>query len=430
MPSYSKLLARPGARPLALVCALGWFAFGGLGLAIVLSVAGAGGSLAGAGVAVGAFSAAAALLAPLRGRLVDRRGNRALLAFALAQAAVLLALAAAAAAGSPAAALVALAGLAGGISPPLIARARALWPRVAGSQLRRTGHALNALLGDAGAVLGPASVGVLTALFAAPVALSVLAAAPLAGALLLARASLGQAPPAGPQLPPDHRLLAGRGLRTMVASSTFLAVALGAMEICAPAIALRSGTPALAALPLGAFAAGAFLSSLRIGEASRMDAGRLFLSGFLALAAVLALSAAAQTLLAFTAVLAVAGACYAMLNVGLLELLDEVVPLERATEGLTWITSAEGVGLAAGAAAAGRLADSLARGRRCYWSRWRLPWERSSPGAVPWFHRTEAWVRVAGPQSRRRNWVLSPCRWPPSGSASSASSFWSSSSSS
>ena len=288
---------------------------------------------------------------------MDRQGNPALLALALAQTTVLLALAAAASS-SPAAALVALAGLAGAISPPLIARARALWPQVAGSQLRRTGHALNALLGDAGAVLGPASVGALTALFAAPVALGVLAAAPLAGALLLARAAPGQGPPAGPRRPPDHRLLAGRGLRTMVAASTFLAVALGAIEICAPAIALRTGAPALAALPLGAFAGGAFLSSLRIGEASRMDAGRLFLRGFLALAAVLAFSAAAQTLPAFTAVLAVAGACYAMLNVGLLELLDEVVPLERATEGLTWITSAEGVGLAAGAAAAGRLAEA------------------------------------------------------------------------
>jgi hypothetical protein len=196
---------------------------------------------------------------------------------------------------------------------------------------------------------------VLTALFAAPVALAALAAGPLAGALLVARAAPGSA---SPHRPPDRRLLASRGLRTMVLAATFLAISLGAMEICAPALALRDGGPALAALPLGGFAGGAFLSSLRIGKAAgAMDAGRLFLGGFLALAAVLALSAAAQTLLAFTAVLAAAGACYAMLNVGLLELLDEVVPADRATEGLTWITSAEGLGLAAGTAVAGRLAD-------------------------------------------------------------------------
>jgi MFS family permease len=358
MASYSQLLARSGARPLALACALGWLAFGGLGLAIVLSVASAGGSLAGAGLAVGGFSAAAALLAPLRGRLVDRRGGRALVLFALVHTALLVLLAAAGAKGAPVGPLVALATLAGAVSPPLIARARALWPVISGPELRRTGHALNALLGDAGAVMGPASVGALTALFAAPVALAVLAAGPLGGALLVAGAGPGSAPPASPRRPPDRRLLASRGLRTMVLAATFLAVSLGAMEICAPALALRGGTTALAALPLGAFAGGAFLSSLRIGRASGgMDAGRLFLGGFLSLAAVLALSAAAQTLLAFTAVLAAAGACYAMLNVGLLELLDEVVPSDRATEGLTWITSAEGLGLAAGTAVAGRLAD-------------------------------------------------------------------------
>jgi hypothetical protein len=355
MASYSQLLARRGARPLALACALGWLAFGGLGLAIVLSVASAGGSLAGAGLAVGGFSAAAALLAPLRGRLVDRRGGRALVLFAIVHTALLVVLAAAGAEGAPEGPLVALAALAGAVSPPLIARARALWPVISGPELRRTGHALNALLGDAGAVMGPASVGVLTALFAAPVALAALAAGPLAGALLVARAAPGSA---SPHRPPDRRLLASRGLRTMVLAATFLAISLGAMEICAPALALRDGGPALAALPLGGFAGGAFLSSLRIGKAAgAMDAGRLFLGGFLALAAVLALSAAAQTLLAFTAVLAAAGACYAMLNVGLLELLDEVVPADRATEGLTWITSAEGLGLAAGTAVAGRLAD-------------------------------------------------------------------------
>src|SRR3954453_9582665 len=331
MGSYSQLLARGGARPLALACALGWLAFGGLGPAIVLSVDSAGGSAAGAGLAVGAFSAAAALLAPVRGRLVDRRGGSALVLFALAHTALLLILPTASAEGAPAGPPAALAAPAGAVSPPLIARARSLWPEISGPELRRTGHAINALLGDAGAVMGPASVGVLTALFSAPVALAVLAAGPLAGALLVAPAAPGWVPPAWPHRPPERRLLPSRGLRTMVLAATFLAISLGAMEICAPAIALRSGAPALAALPLGAFAGAAFLSSLRIGGApGGTDAGRLFLGGFLALAAVLALSAPAQTLLAFTAVLAVAGGCYAMLNVGLLELLDEVVPAERA----------------------------------------------------------------------------------------------------
>ncbi len=59
---------------------------------------------------------------------------------------------------------------------------------------------------------------------------------------------------------------------------------------------------------------------------------------------------------ALAAVLAVAGTGFALLNVGCLELLDVVVPGRNAVEALTWLTSAEGLGLAAGAAAAGALA--------------------------------------------------------------------------
>ena len=59
--------------------------------------------------------------------------------------------------------------------------------------------------------------------------------------------------------------------------------------------------------------------------------------------------------------LIVAGAGFGTYNLALLEMLDHVVPAERSTEALTWITSAEGIGLAAGSALAGTLADSSIR---------------------------------------------------------------------
>jgi MFS family permease len=63
---------------------LGWLSFGGYGLAIVLAVESATGSFVVAGAAVAAFSAGSALLAPVRGRFVDRRGPRALAYLAVA----------------------------------------------------------------------------------------------------------------------------------------------------------------------------------------------------------------------------------------------------------------------------------------------------------------------------------------------------------
>src|SRR3954449_1012548 len=82
MSTYRALLARPGARALALACGLGWLSFGSYGLAVVLAVHAASGSFAASGAAVAAFSAGSGLLAPVRGRFVDARGPRALGLFA------------------------------------------------------------------------------------------------------------------------------------------------------------------------------------------------------------------------------------------------------------------------------------------------------------------------------------------------------------
>ena len=118
MSVYSELLARRGARALALACALGWMTFASVGLAIVLLVTHRTGSFAAAGAAVAAFSLGAGVLAPFRGRLVDARGAPVLVAFGFANAIGLLLLLEA----PRGIATVLAAGFAGAVAPPLIAR--------------------------------------------------------------------------------------------------------------------------------------------------------------------------------------------------------------------------------------------------------------------------------------------------------------------
>ena len=360
MARYSTLSARPGARLLALAGGVAQLSWGGLDLAIVLAVTAGGRSLAAAGLAVGALSLAAAALAPLRGRLVDRYGSGALLPLALTSSVALLTLAVVSGGSAPTVALMALAGLGGAAAPPVMALARSIWPVVAGPELRRAGHAVNAMLGDLGAALGPALAGVLAALLGAGAALALFAVLPLAGCLLIAAGGLasrrqaacasrrhsGARPPTGP------------GLRTIALSAAAVAVSLGAIQICAPAIARQGGHVELAALPLAAFATTSFAATLLLGRGRGRPATQLFLRGCGYLAGALALCAVATSLLPFTLVLLAAGAGFGTFNLALFELLDDVVPAERGTEALTWITSAEGAGLAAGSALAGVLADS------------------------------------------------------------------------
>jgi predicted MFS family arabinose efflux permease len=353
MSVYSALLKRRGARALALACISGWVTFASSGLAIVLLVEHRTGSFAAAGAAVAAFSAGAGVLAPFRGRLIDSRGAPVLVAFGAGHAAGLVLVIVA----PSGVATVLAAGFAGAVAPPLIATARTVWPVVAGPELTRAAHALNALLGDAASVLGPAATGAFVAWLGAPAALALLAFGPFAGTVIVARVGVPRRG-IGPGEARHGALGALRtsaGLRTLVVVDVWLGMAIGAVDVAAPALAAEESAPELAAIPLAAFAAGSVAASLWAGQA-RSRAQRRFVAGCVLLSVALAGCAFVSSVIALAAVLLFAGAAYGVLNVALFELLDVVVPPRNAVEALTWLTTAGGIGIAAGAAIAGQLA--------------------------------------------------------------------------
>src|SRR4051794_22376937 len=373
MSTYRALLARPGARALALACGLGWLSFGSYGLAVVLAVHAASGSFAAAGAAVAAFSAGSGLLAPVRGRFVDARGPRALALFAPVHAAGLALLVLGCAEGWSQVALVVVAGGAGATCPPLIATGRSVWPGVAGPELSQAAHALNAALGDAAMVVGPAAVGALAALVSPAFALAAVIPGPAAGALLVARraavpeADGGHAEDvaahAGAVMPAaaaslSHRVFGAlresAGLRTLAFCDLVLGLGWGALDVALPAAAAREGSPELAALPFALMAAGSVTTSVLSGSVRRPAATR-YVAGSLLLAVAVLPCLGVRSVAGVTAILLVAGACFGVLNVALFELLDDVVAPERGVEALTWLTSLQGAGAAAGAAVAGGL---------------------------------------------------------------------------
>lgn len=361
---YRAVAARPGARRLLAAIGLAWLGFGMELLAVFLSVQRATGSTVAAGLAVASFSVAAAALAPVRGRLLDRRGTRPWLAlFAGGSGAALVLLAFAAHAGAGAAVLVGIAGAAGLAAPPLVASLRLRWADVLPEAELRRGYTLTSLIGDAGMVVGPAVAGLLFTLAAwLPLTLS---GAAIATAGLMAGAS----PPRQRDGAPAR--LAGPAMTTLVVVSVALGLAMGMVEVAVPAGALEWDVAGWAGVMLGALAAGSIAGGLWFG---RRSWGGTPLRRYTLAAGTLGLLilplAAATGPVSLGGLLLLTGLAYGPATIALFEALDLVAP-GRGTEAFTWITSAEAGGAAGGAAAAGWLAAHPG-----------LPWAFASAAAV------------------------------------------------
>ncbi|MEI8105734.1 MAG: MFS transporter [Actinomycetes bacterium] len=356
--SYATLFRRPPARRLIYALSAACLSYGMLGLTVLLIVQHATLSYPAAGLAVAAFSLTAGLSAPARGRVVDRLGARRWLPIlASGYAASIVAIAVASEVTSRPWVFVALAGLAGASAPPLFASARSVWPQAVEPELLRRGYAFTSLLSDAGMVIGPAVAGLLFVVAGWVPALVCAAAAPLSAALSVPSASSAAAS-ARPE--PMPRLRGNLPLLMLLVVSVTVGVAEGLVQVAVPTIAGRSGDEALAGPLLAAFAFGSVAGALWFGSRQwRLPVIDRYLGAVLALGVLLAPVGLARTPAVLAGLLVVAGLAFGPATVSLFEALDVLAPGSGA-ESLTWVTTAEAAGAAAGAAAAGLLVIHVA----------------------------------------------------------------------
>jgi MFS family permease len=237
-------------------------------VALVLFVQHATGSFATAGVVSAAAFLANGLLAPVRGRLVDRYGlRRTLPPLAVGYAAALAGLVVVVSA-APANTLAAagLAAAAGAAAPPLAASMRALWTALVGQgPALQTAYALDTVLEEALFTLGPLLAGLVATVN--PTAGLLLAA----GLGLAGTAAFAASPAAGAWPGPPARQLGwagamtGPGMPVLVASLGAVAVAIGIWELGLLAAARSDGTPAMGGVLVAVMALGSALGGLWYG---------------------------------------------------------------------------------------------------------------------------------------------------------------------
>jgi predicted MFS family arabinose efflux permease len=239
-------------------------------------------------------------------------------------------------------------------APPIFASARSLWVHVVEPALVRRGYALMSLLYDAGQIIGPI-VAATFFLFSSWPAAFVCAAFAVAGALLSLPARRDVDADVTPA--PMPALRGSPALIGLLGVSVLFGGSQGVVQVAVPAASAHWGHASLAGVLLAAFAAGSVTGALwygsRVWRLSPLDR---YLRGVLLVGVLLAPATLADGPAQLGVVLFLTGLAFGPATVALFETLDVVAPGTGA-ESLTWVTTAEAAGSAAGSALAGVLAS-------------------------------------------------------------------------
>jgi MFS family permease len=318
------------------------------------------GSFAAAGVVTGAYGLALGAGGPLLGKLVDRRGQTAVLVASVGVAAPLLGAVAVLPVGTSPVVLVALACGIGLAEPPIGACVRTLFPGLLDDPAAvRAAYATDASASELTWIAGPPLALGLGAVWSTGGALAfaglVLLASTLAFALQPASRAWRPVPAPGAR----GGSLRTPAMRTLVMVLAAVGVLFGAVEVGVTAATHALGSTAAAGPLLGVWGAGSLVGGLlasRLGGGARGAAGLALVLVALTVGH-LALTAAAGSVIALAAVLLVAGAAIAPTYATVYGMVDAAAPAGTVTEAFAWLGTAIAIGAAAGSAAAGSLAD-------------------------------------------------------------------------
>ncbi|HEV3229921.1 MAG TPA: MFS transporter [Solirubrobacteraceae bacterium] len=352
LSAYRPLFAVPHARAMVLASFTARLAMSSFLLPLVLLAHQKAGSFAFAGVAVAAFGVPAAVLAPVRGRLVDRGPRRMLALMTLAHALALFTLPLAASQVG----LVVAAALAGASSPPLAGATRACWRSWLADDplLLPRAYAFDASAQDGLVVAGPLLAGAGIALLDPEAVIEILAGLVLTGGLLFS----SRVEPVAARVKGTRGWgpVGSAGLRTLILSVLLADAALGLVELGVPAFAVRHGSPGVAGVMLALLAGGSVIGGFSAGARDwKASPGRRYVLAVGACALTLSPLAAAGSFATLAPLLVLAGLPFAVQWSALSLLIDRLVPASATTEAYTWMTTANAAGLALGSVLGGAL---------------------------------------------------------------------------
>jgi MFS family permease len=355
------VLRAPGALSLFVTSCVARLPMGALGLLLVLHTQQITGSYARGGLASGAYAIALGLSNPLLARVVDQRGQTAVLRAGAPLSAAAIVVLAVLPDGAPLGAILAAAAAAGMCQPPVGACMRALWPVLLdGPDRRHAAYALEGAVLEIVYICGPVAIVAGIGSWSTTVALLACAGFLLVGDLAFSAHPISRGwRPHADRARDLTGALRGSGVRVLIAVFFLCGLAVGAVEVVVPAALDATGHRELTGLLLGVWGIGSMLAGLAIGRIGvAPDPPRRLAVMLVAWGGAHALIGASGEPAALAALLLIAGATIAPTFVCANGMLDHLAPHGTLTEAFTWTSTGIAVGIAAGSALAGALVEA------------------------------------------------------------------------
>lgn len=359
MGAYQEIFAAPGSVAFSSAGFIARLPIAMIGIGIVTMISQLRGDYALAGALAALFALASAVIAPVVSRAVDRFGQRRVLPIAAGVSAVAIGILLVAVRLEAPDWVLFIVVIPAGATPTIGAMVRARWVAIyVGKPVLRTAFAFESVIDELCFVVGPVlSVGLSIGLFPE--------AGPLAGVILLVVGTLLLVAQRSTE-PKVHPRVAGRGrsvlanpaMWILVTVMVMLGTIFGVIDVGAIAFTQEQNSPGSATVVLAMFAGGSGIVGLIFGSMhpTRSLRGQLMIaSSAVTILSIPLLLVGSVPGLAVAYVLA--GCAIAPTLITATALVEQIVPPEKLTEGMTLTVTGLGVGVALGSALAGQLID-------------------------------------------------------------------------